>query len=195
MSRSQQTNGTPQAAQNTANGASSNGTSNSQLATANSSAIAAENAENNEESGGFSFIRAVILATVGMGVFILIIFIIGLIFVLTDAEGWQPRVAVFRDLTLIVVAVQVIIIMTGLAVMLVQLARFINLLGSEVKPITRDAREALRSVRTTADFTRKQVATPLIQTQTFFAGLAVFIRELLRLSRILRRRSDDNGQS
>ena len=195
MSETQQTTQTQQQARVATDSNGNNGSdAERQLTTAAANDIQTTDASyEDEDSSGFSFTRFVGIAAVGMIVFIVVVFVIGLIFILTDPAGWQPRVAVIRDLALIIVSVQSVIIVTGLAVMLVQLARFINLLGSEVKPITRDAREALKSVRTTADFTRKNVAAPLIQTQTFFAGLGVFIREILRLTRLISRRSDNDA--
>lgn len=176
------------------NGANTSQSNHAQLATTDPNAITPTETQEDDSSGGISFGRVVMFAVGGMIGFVLLLFLLGLLFILSDAAYWQPIVAVIRDITLTIFAVQGILIITGVALTALQLARFINLLGSEVKPMTRDAREALRSVRHTADFARKHGGEPLVQTQSFLAGLVVFVRELLRLNRLLRRRSDRNAE-
>ena len=148
------------------------------------------NEEENED--GFSFMRWTFII-VGMIIALyVVIFLFGLIAALVNVEWARPFFAYFRNLILLLLSFTSILIVVGTGVLLVQIARFVNLLKSEVQPITRDAQEAVKTVRTTTEFVQKNAVEPIIQTSSFLAGLLTFLREIARLSRLLQQRDTED---
>lgn len=152
-------------------------------------ALPAPEAES-ESSSRWTLRNVVVLAGGGVIGVIVLLFLIALLIVLFgDPEWWAIRMQYFRDLALIFLTLQGILIVTGIAVLVLQVARFVNLLRSEVKPITDDAQSAVREVRATSAFVSKNAVQPVIRFQAFFAGVATFVSELLQLKRLARRRT------
>jgi len=139
--------------------------------------------------------RIVMLTAIGIIALIVLIFVIGLVAALVNPQGAQAFFAYLRDLMLIVLAVQGILIVTAVAVVIVQVARFVNLLRSEVKPITDDTREAINNVRVTTHVVRKGALEPLLVVNGFFAGLLAFLREFFKIRRLIRRPEDTSSSS
>lgn len=143
--------------------------------------------DSEEQNSGWTLMRMMYVAVGGLIGLIVLTFVIGLVLVLADAAYWAPIVQVIRDILTIILTVQGIFIIAASGVLVAQVARFVNLLRSEVKPITDDAKHAMRNVRTTTEFVKKQAVEPIIRTQSFMAGLVVFLREIARFSRVLQR--------
>lgn len=146
--------------------------------------------EQTSSSSRWTLKRVVIAAAGGLIGALVLLFLIAVVIVLIgDPDWWAVRMQYFRDLALIMLTLQGILIVTGLAVLVLQVARFVNLLRSEVKPITDDAQSAMREVRSTSTFVSKNAVQPIIRSQAFFAGMVTFVKELLQLKRLGRRRS------
>lgn len=142
-----------------------------------------------EQSSTWTLTRVAILAGGGFAGFILILFLIALaIAVFGDVSIWAQRMQYFRDLLMIIVAVQVILIVTGFAILVVQIGRFVNLLRSEIKPITRETQQAARNVRVTSQFVSEQATGPVIQASSFFFGAITFLREISRIRSLLKKK-------
>lgn len=131
--------------------------------------------------------------TAGTALFIIIIlipFFIGLVLALSsDPIDAAARMSYWRDLITIVLSIQIIVIIVGVAIVIVQIARFVNLLRSEIKPITEDAQQTLRTARATTEFVSKHAVAPIFQVKSFLAGLFAFLREIVLLGRILKRQN------
>ncbi|MCU0514208.1 MAG: hypothetical protein MUE40_16755 [Anaerolineae bacterium] len=152
--------------------------------------MAQENAPAGGEDtgGGWSFQRVMIGSVLTLIGLIVLLFVVALVIALTtDAAEAASRMSYLRDLVSIVLSVQIILVIAGVGVLIFQVARFVNLLRSEVKPITEDAKQMLTTARTTGAFVAKHTTEPIIKTQSFFAGLFTFLREIVRLGRILKR--------
>jgi len=141
--------------------------------------------ENTDESSGMSITRMVMIGAVGLIIFVLLFLVFGLIVSLTASETWAPVVQIFRDIFIVIMVVELILVIGGLAILIIQIARFVIMLQTEIKPILDNARETTKSTRTTAEFVKKNATDPIIQLKSFFAGLSIFIRELLKIRRIL----------
>jgi|FLYN01.1.fsa_nt_gi hypothetical protein len=141
-----------------------------------------------EKGDGWSVTR---IAKWAAGILILIfalIFIIGLAFALfADAEQTSFRFQVVRDVVVIIIGIEGILIIVAIAVLIMQVARLVNLLQTEVRPILDNAEAAARSAKGTAEFVGNNVAEPVIKASAFFAGLGVFLRELGGIRRAIRR--------
>lgn len=76
-----------------------------------------------------------------------------------------------RDIFIIVVALESLIIGVALIVLIVQLASLINLLQNEVRPILHATSETVNSLRGTAEFLGENVVEPVIKLNGYLAGL------------------------
>ena len=85
----------------------------------------------------------------------------------TPAEN----VSRLRDIFIIVVALESLVIGVALIVLVVQLASLINLLQNEVRPILHATNETVNTLRGTAEFLGENVVEPVIKLNGYLAGL------------------------
>jgi hypothetical protein len=116
------------------------------------------------------------------------VFIWGLVSALLNPEGAASYWSYFRNLVEIVVAMAAIVIFIAAGILIVQIARFVNLLRSEIKPISEDTKLAVKNVRVTTEFVQKHGLKPIIRFQAFLVGLMAFLSEIIRVSRLLQER-------
>lgn len=121
-----------------------------------------------------------ILAILGI-LFILILFAVALAVALIDAESWAPLIRIFRDVFLLILLMEFMLIVTAFAILMLQAAGFLIMLKTEVQPILNNARETTRLSRATAQFINSNAVDPLIQIKSFLSGLLAFLRELIRI--------------
>ena len=76
-----------------------------------------------------------------------------------------------RDIFIIVVALESLVIGVALIVLVVQLASLINLLQNEVRPILKATNEAVNNLRGTAEFLGDNVVEPVIKLNGYLAGM------------------------
>jgi hypothetical protein len=74
--------------------------------------------------------------------------------------------ATIRDIAIIIIAVQSIIIGLLIAVLIWQIWRLVKIVQTELMPIIEDAKSTVNTVRGTADFVSHNVVEPVIQTNT-----------------------------
>jgi len=105
----------------------------------------------------FSIIAVLFLAAVVTG----IIYLSG-----KDAET-TGRV---RDIFIIVLALESLLIGAALVILVIQLAVLTNLIQNEVKPILTSAKEAASTLRGTSQFISKRAVAPIISVTSALAG-------------------------
>ncbi len=76
-----------------------------------------------------------------------------------------------RDVFIIVVALESLVIGVALIVLIVQLASLINLLQNEVRPILKATSDTVNNLRGTAEFLGENVVEPVVQLNGYLAGL------------------------
>jgi len=76
-----------------------------------------------------------------------------------------------RDIFIIIVALESLVIGVALIILVVQLASLINLLQNEVKPILKATNETVNNLRGTAEFLGENVVEPVIKLNGYLAGL------------------------
>ena len=84
----------------------------------------------------------------------------------------------FRDIAIILLALETIIIGIILLLLLWQVRLLVILLKDEVKPILKDAQETTRTVQTTTRFVGKRVAKPAVGAISFMSGLKSAVKSL-----------------
>jgi hypothetical protein len=75
-----------------------------------------------------------------------------------------------RDIFIIFMAIEFLIIGVALVVMIIQLAALINLLQNEVKPILNSTNETVSTLKGTAKFLSDNMVEPLIKMNEYLAG-------------------------
>jgi fucose permease len=75
-----------------------------------------------------------------------------------------------RDIFIIFMAVEFLIIGVALVVMIIQLAALINLLQNEVKPILNSTNETVSTLKGTAKFLSDNMVEPVIKMNEYLAG-------------------------
>jgi hypothetical protein len=89
---------------------------------------------------------------------------------------------VARDIAIIIVAVESIVIGILMAILVIQVIRLIKLLHDEVLPILNSTQEAVGTVRGTASFVSDHVVQPVVTVSSYAAGVSKGVRTLLRFT-------------
>jgi hypothetical protein len=105
---------------------------------------------------------------VGIGAFVLLILLGVAIYFLLQPNTPTDKI---RDVFIIVVALESLIIGVALVVLVVQLASLINLLQNEVRPILKATTDTVNNLRGTAEFLGENVVEPVIKLNGYLAGL------------------------
>jgi len=77
-----------------------------------------------------------------------------------------------RDVFIIVVALESLVIGIALIILIVQLASLINLLQNEVRPILTSTSETVNNLRGTVEFLGENVVEPVIKLNGYLAGMS-----------------------
>lgn len=125
------------------------------------------------------------LTIIGIVIFIIIILgllITGLVFLLSPNITSIETVSRLRDIFIILMALESLLIGLALTILIVQIARLTNLLENEVKPILDSTNETISNLRGTSKFLSDNLVEPVIKLNEV---IAVFQRvtDILRLTR------------
>lgn len=112
----------------------------------------------------------VILAVVG--VLILIGIIVAAVLLIRSDNDTTGRV---RDVFIILMALESIVIGAALVILIVQLATLINLLQNELKPIIQSTNETVNTLKGTVVFISDNVSEPIIKLNAYLAGFKQLI--------------------
>ncbi len=109
-----------------------------------------------------------IIASIIAGIVLILILLGVAIFFLMQPSAPTDKI---RDVFIIVVALESLVIGVAMIVLIVQLASLINLLQNEVKPILQATTETVNALRGTAEFLGENVVEPVIKLNGYLAGL------------------------
>jgi flagellar biosynthesis protein FliR len=84
-----------------------------------------------------------------------------------------------RDIFIIFMALQSLIIGVALIILIVQLATLINVLKNEVKPILDTTNETVKNLRGTTTFLGNNLVEPVLKLNEYMAGLKKFFDLIL----------------
>lgn len=115
-----------------------------------------------------------------IGVAIIGLLVTGIVLLATADEGTTSMV---RDIFIILMALESIVIGVALVILVVQLAALINLLQNEIKPILKNTSDAVNTLKGTSAFLSNNLTTPVIKINSSVAGL----RKLLDLIGLFRK--------
>ncbi len=101
---------------------------------------------------------------------VLVLVLLGLaIFFLLQPTTPTDRI---RDVFIIVVALESLVIGVALIILIIQLASLINLLQNEVRPILTATNETVNNLRGTAEFLGENMVEPVIKLNGYLAGMS-----------------------
>lgn len=115
--------------------------------------------------------RKILFAVVGVFVVILVI-IIAAVVVLIQPTTDTERI---RDIFIIMIAAMTLLLGFVLVILIIQLARLINLLQNEIRPILEATNETTRTLRGTAVFMSEHLSEPVIKVNESMAGIQRFM--------------------
>ncbi|MBK9749743.1 MAG: hypothetical protein IPO91_23615 [Chloroflexi bacterium] len=139
-----------------------------------------------EQGQGFDIRRIVLIASGVIIGLIVLLFLIALL-ISTGGESVGSVVRVIRDLVIIFLALEGVLIILGLAVLTLQVARLVNLLQTEVKPILENTQETVKTAQGTVEFVGSNLAEPVIAASGFMAGMSVLVGNVFGIRRALKR--------
>jgi hypothetical protein len=111
--------------------------------------------------------RTLILIGV-IAILLIAILIAGIILLLQADEATAGKI---RDIFIIFMAFESILIGAALVVLAIQLAVLINLLQNEIKPILESTTETISTIRGTANFLSGNLVEPVIKLNEYVAAL------------------------
>jgi hypothetical protein len=104
-------------------------------------------------------------------VIFLIILIAGIVAAIIGLLQPNAPTEKIRDIFIIFMALESLLIGTALIVLIVQFASLINLLQNEVRPILDATNETVNHLRGTAEFLGENVVEPVIKLNGYLAGM------------------------
>jgi hypothetical protein len=151
-----------------------------------------------ESKNGRSIQKIVTFVAIAIAVLVLGVIVVGVLLALfTDVEQTVLKIQLIRDVFIIALVLQGILVITALAILILQIARLINLLQNEVMPILKNTQETVSTARGTVEFVSSNLAEPVMKLNGFLAAISVLLRELFGIRRAIRptRVISDEGTS
>jgi t-SNARE complex subunit (syntaxin) len=106
------------------------------------------------------------------GIIVAAILVLAGIVVAVIALTQHPDTATnVRDIFIIFMAFESLIIGAALVVLAIQIASLVNLLQNEVKPILKSTNETVNTLRGTTEFLSENMVEPVIKLNSYLAGL------------------------
>ncbi len=113
--------------------------------------------------GGF-FIVLFILLFIGLVV-------LGVIYLTSHPS----QATVIRDVFVILLALESLVVGVALVILIVQIASLINLINNDIRPVVEETRETLNVVKGTSTFIGDQLVRPVIKVNSYVAGLVKLV--------------------
>jgi NADH:ubiquinone oxidoreductase subunit K len=114
--------------------------------------------------------RTIIIAVI-VGVILLAAVVVAVVFLMRSSTYTTGRI---RDIFIIFMALESLIIGVALVILMVQLATLINLLQNEIKPIINSTNETVSTLRGTVTFLSDNMVEPVIKLNGYLSGLKTF---------------------
>jgi hypothetical protein len=111
--------------------------------------------------------KTIIAGIIGGIIFILVLLGVAIYFLMQPSAPTDK----IRDIFIIVVALESLVIGVALIVLIVQLASLINLLQNEVRPILQATTDTVNTLRGTAEFLGENFVEPVVKLNGYLAGL------------------------
>ena len=121
------------------------------------------------------------LAIAGISLLVLLI-LAGIVLAILSMVRSPQQTQTIRDIVIIFMAVEALIVGMALIVLIIQLARLTALIQNEVRPILDATNQTLSTLRGTTTFLSDNIANPVVKLNSSVAALMRFV-ELIGLRR------------
>ena len=91
--------------------------------------------------------------------------------------------SVARDLAIVIVALEMIVVNILMVILVFQVIRLIRLLREEILPIISSTQETVGTVRGTATFVSDHLVQPVVSVSSFASGVRRGVTTLLRIKK------------
>jgi hypothetical protein len=105
---------------------------------------------------------------IGIAAVVFVALIVLAVYGLTRDAGVTENI---RDIFIIFMALESLVIGAALVVLIVQIASLINLLNNEIKPILDATNETISTLRGTTEFLSQNLVEPVVKLNSYLAGL------------------------
>lgn len=142
-----------------------------------------------EKSDSMSGLRRIILiaAAALIGLILLLFLCSVIIAVTTNIEQSSAVIRLIRDLVIIFLALEGILIVLSLAILILQIARLVSLLQTEIKPILENTQQTVKTAQATVEFVSSNLTQPVVRMNGFLAGTSLVLREVFGLRKAIRK--------
>jgi hypothetical protein len=114
--------------------------------------------------------RATVIGVI-IGVIVILALLGAALYYLFRPETPVDQVGRIRDIFIIFMALESLLIGAALVVLIVQVASLINLLQNEVRPILEATNETVNHLRGTTEFLGENMVEPVIKVSSYMAGM------------------------
>ena len=132
------------------------------------------------------------LAIVGIVAFVIILISGIVVSVVLLLQPTTPTDRI-RDIFIIFMAIESLLLGLVLVILIVQLARLINLLQNEIKPILDSTNQTVSTLRGTTAFLSDNLVEPVMKMNEYFAGVQQALR-VIGLARGKRKNTNSQGE-
>ena len=123
--------------------------------------------------------RVAIFVVIGV-ILVLALLVGGVIFLSRTSFAQVGRI---RDIFIIFMALQSLLIGFALVILIIQISRLINLLNNEVRPILNSTNETVNTLRGTTVFLSDNLVQPIIKLNEYLAG----IQEMFKIFKLTKK--------
>ena len=109
-------------------------------------------------------------------IFFGLLLIAGIVIAIIALTSHPDAASNWRDIFIIFMAVESLIVGVAVIVLLLQVASLVNLLQNEVKPILYSTSETVNTLRGTTEFLSETLVEPVIKLNSSIAGLRQFFK-------------------
>jgi hypothetical protein len=136
------------------------------------------------EPAGLTTQQKAILIGIGIAALLVLVLLIwGAVYLVNN----PAQAATVRDVFIIFMALETLLVGSVLIVLMLQLAVLTNLLKNEIKPILEATQETVNTVRGTTIFVSENLTEPIMKLNSYVAGLSRIVETLNGLVSIFRR--------
>jgi hypothetical protein len=114
-----------------------------------------------------------------VAVIMLAVLVASIILLLSDTSGMTSKI---RDVFIIFLALESLVIGVVLVILIVQISLLINLLQNEIKPILETTNDTVNTLKGTTTFISSNMLGPVIKLNEYMAGLKKLV-DLLFMSK------------
>jgi hypothetical protein len=129
---------------------------------------------------------------IGIAIAVLVLLVVIVLAVIFLLQPSTPT-AKIRDVFIIFMALESLLLGLALVILIIQIARLTNLLENEIKPILQSTNETISTLRGTTTFLSDNLTEPVIKLNEYMAGMSQMLK-LIGLARGRTTKSNSQGE-